>query len=160
MTQILKELMKFCRKVAGVDALKGYFAQELNPGPSVSTDEELEGASVLMSISRRLIKEITNQITSGTMPIRPSVSLQKLRFLIIRLIDTEHAGYHLSDGIGSASMLPREKGGVVDTKLRVYGTKNLRVVDLSVFPLHFGSHTQCAAYGLGEIAADIIKGLA
>lgn len=39
-------------------------------------------------------------------------------------------------------MLPREKNGVVDANLRVYGTKNIRVVDLSVVPLQVASHTQ------------------
>ncbi|KAJ3569075.1 hypothetical protein NP233_g5291 [Leucocoprinus birnbaumii] len=62
--------------------------------------------------------------------------------------------------IGSASMLPRDKNGVVDSKLKVYGTRNLRIADLSIVPLHIGSHIQCVAYGIGEIAADIIKGLA
>lgn len=40
-------------------------------------------------------------------------------------------------------MLPKDKGGVVDHTLKVYGTTNLRVVDLSVVPLHVGTHTQC-----------------
>lgn len=39
-------------------------------------------------------------------------------------------------------MLARELDGVVDPKLRVYGTKNIRVVDLSVVPLHIAAHTQ------------------
>ncbi|KLO08738.1 GMC oxidoreductase [Schizopora paradoxa] len=60
--------------------------------------------------------------------------------------------------IGTASMLPRELDGVVDPSLRVYGTKNIRVVDLSVVPLHIAAHTQATAYTIGEIAADIIKG--
>ena len=30
--------------------------------------------------------------------------------------------------VGTASMLPREDGGVVDSSLKVYGTDNLRVV--------------------------------
>lgn len=40
-------------------------------------------------------------------------------------------------------MLPREKNGVVNPQLIVYGTKNLRVADLSIIPVHFASHTQC-----------------
>lgn len=32
-------------------------------------------------------------------------------------------------------MLPRELDGVVDSRLVVYGTANLRVVDLSIMPL-------------------------
>ena len=39
-------------------------------------------------------------------------------------------------------MLPKEKGGVVDPELRVYGTKNIRVADLSIVPLHVAAHTQ------------------
>jgi choline dehydrogenase-like flavoprotein len=45
-----------------------------------------------------------------------------------------------TDTAGAASMLPKDKGGVVDPTLKVYGTTNLRVVDLSVVPLHFASH--------------------
>jgi len=59
---------------------------------------------------------------------------------------------------GSCSMLPREKGGVVDNKLKVYGTTGLRVVDLSVLPLHVMAHTQGTVYAMAEQAADIIKG--
>lgn len=32
-------------------------------------------------------------------------------------------------------MMPRGDGGVVDPKLKVYGTANVRVVHASVFPL-------------------------
>ncbi|KAF9558401.1 alcohol oxidase [Agrocybe pediades] len=60
--------------------------------------------------------------------------------------------------VGVCSMLPREDGGVVDTKLKVYGTTNLRVADVSIIPLQFGAHLQATAYAIGEIAADIIKG--
>ena len=56
-------------------------------------------------------------------------------------------------------MLPKDKGGVVDPQLRVYGTRGLRVVDLSVIPLAPAAHTQCPVYALAEQAADIIKGV-
>jgi len=61
--------------------------------------------------------------------------------------------------VGPCSMLPLEDGGVVDSRLKVYNTTNIRVVNLSVVPLHIGSHTQSLAYALGEQAADIIRGL-
>ncbi|EKM59947.1 uncharacterized protein PHACADRAFT_206164 [Phanerochaete carnosa HHB-10118-sp] len=59
---------------------------------------------------------------------------------------------------GTCSMTPRDKGGVVDHELRVHGTNNLRVVDLSIVPLHVAAHTQSVAYAIAEQAADIIKG--
>lgn len=39
-------------------------------------------------------------------------------------------------------MMPKDKNGVVDPTLKVYGTNNLRVVDLSIVPLHFAAHPQ------------------
>ncbi|KAJ7141591.1 alcohol oxidase [Mycena filopes] len=62
--------------------------------------------------------------------------------------------------VGSCSMLPLADGGVVDRKLKVYNTSNIRVVDLSIIPLHIGAHTQATAYALAELAADIIQGQA
>ncbi|KAK8109067.1 GMC oxidoreductase [Apiospora sp. TS-2023a] len=58
---------------------------------------------------------------------------------------------------GSCAMLPREKGGVVDHELRVYGTRNVRVVDASVFPLQPLGNTQSVVYAVAERAADMIK---
>jgi choline dehydrogenase len=59
--------------------------------------------------------------------------------------------------IGTASMLPKDEGGVVDTKLKVYGTKNLRVVDASIFPLHVQGNIMSLVYAVAERAAEIIK---
>ncbi|PPQ82838.1 LOW QUALITY PROTEIN: hypothetical protein CVT25_009213 [Psilocybe cyanescens] len=57
--------------------------------------------------------------------------------------------------IGSCSMLPFADGGVVDTKLKtlyqVYNTSNLRVVDVSIVPLHVSAHVQAIAFAIGEI---------
>lgn len=62
--------------------------------------------------------------------------------------------YHV---LGTASMLPRNQNGVVDPNLLVYGTSNVRVVDLSVVPLHLSTHPQSVAYAIAEKAADIIN---
>lgn len=61
--------------------------------------------------------------------------------------------YHYA---GTCAMLPREDGGVVDARLRVHGTRGLRVVDVSITPVLIGSHTQTVAYGIAERAAEII----
>lgn len=60
-------------------------------------------------------------------------------------------------GTGSTSMMPRDLGGVVDTHLRVYGTKNLHIVDAGIIPLVPAAHLQAPVYAIAEKAADIIK---
>ncbi|KAI9803690.1 MAG: hypothetical protein M1833_000602 [Piccolia ochrophora] len=59
--------------------------------------------------------------------------------------------------IGTCAMMPSHLGGVVDTRLRVYGTKNLRVADASIIPLHGKGNLVSLMYAIGEIAADMIK---
>ncbi|KAI0280314.1 alcohol oxidase, partial [Russula aff. rugulosa BPL654] len=102
------ESVKFTRRIAQQEPFKRIFKEELFPGPSVETDEEIIG----------FVKEYF-----GT---------------------TCHT-------VGSCSMLPREDGGVVDNKLKVYGTTNIRVMDISIVPLHVAAHTQATAYAIGEL---------
>lgn len=58
--------------------------------------------------------------------------------------------------VGTCAMLPKSKGGVVDSRLRVYGVKNLRVVDASIMPVLISAHMQTAVYGIAEMAAEMI----
>jgi choline dehydrogenase-like flavoprotein len=57
----------------------------------------------------------------------------------------------------SCAMGRREWGGVVDSRLRVYGVQGLRVVDASVFPLIPAAHLSASVYAVAERAADLIK---
>ncbi|CAG9987339.1 unnamed protein product [Clonostachys byssicola] len=58
---------------------------------------------------------------------------------------------------GSCGMRPKDKGGVVDSELRVYGVKGVRVVDASIFPLEPAGNIQSLVYAVAEKAADLIK---
>ncbi|KAK5709469.1 hypothetical protein LTR17_019744 [Elasticomyces elasticus] len=58
---------------------------------------------------------------------------------------------------GTCRMLPRNEGGVVDGRLRVYGVDGLRVIDASIFPVIPDNHTQGPGYMVAEKAADTIK---
>ncbi|KAL3483019.1 glucose-methanol-choline oxidoreductase [Aspergillus germanicus] len=71
------------------------------------------------------------------------------------LRDTAKTAYHFC---GTAAMLPWEKGGVVDERLKVYGTTNLRVCDASVFPLIPAANIMSSVYAVAERGADIIRG--
>ncbi|KAF8140819.1 alcohol oxidase [Mycena galopus ATCC 62051] len=59
--------------------------------------------------------------------------------------------------VGTAAMLPKSDGGVVDPSLRVYGTSNIRVIDASIIPIQLSAHTQATVYAIAEKAADMIK---
>ena len=58
--------------------------------------------------------------------------------------------------ISTAKMAPREEYGVVDENLNVWGTKGLKLADLSIPPMNVGANTNNTAMFVGEKAADII----
>lgn len=81
------------------------------------------------------------------------------------LSDLDHAKEVVKDRLytcfhpaGTCAMLPKEIGGVVDSELKVYGTKNLRVVDASILPLEPSGNIQSTVYAVAERAADLIMG--
>lgn len=58
--------------------------------------------------------------------------------------------------LGTCSMKPLKDGGVVDSALNVYGTRGLKVADLSIVPRNVGANTNNTALAVGEKAALII----
>jgi choline dehydrogenase-like flavoprotein len=57
---------------------------------------------------------------------------------------------------GTCAMKPFDKGGVLDGDLNVFGTRGLKVADLSITPENVGANTNNTALAVGEKAAVII----
>ncbi|KAJ3566881.1 hypothetical protein NP233_g6722 [Leucocoprinus birnbaumii] len=62
-----------------------------------------------------------------------------------------------SHEVGTMAMMPQEFGGVVDTRFKVYGISNARVVDASIIPMPLSAHLMSTTYMLGEKAATLIR---
>jgi len=58
--------------------------------------------------------------------------------------------------LGTCAMKPRERDGVVDSHLSVYGVRGLKVADLSIAPANVSANTYSTALVIGEKAAVII----
>jgi choline dehydrogenase-like flavoprotein len=69
------------------------------------------------------------------------------------LKETATTNYH---PCGTCSMTPERDGGVVDSRLRVYGTANLRIVDASIFPIIPRGNIISTVYAVAEKGADMI----
>ncbi|KAF8127076.1 alcohol oxidase [Boletus edulis] len=108
----------------------------------------------LVKFVKKLVKTAPLSDILDENDIRPGPSVKTDEDIAEWLKKESETTHHT---IGTCSMLPLEDDGVVDLTLRVYGTTNLRVVDLSIVPLHVGSHTQTIVYAIAEQAADIIK---
>lgn len=87
--------------------------------------------------------------TDMALPSRNATDAQWKAFVEGNITPVQH-------GVGTASLMPRELGGVVDPTLRVYGTRNVRVVDASIIPLEHNGHLMATVYAIAERAADII----
>ncbi|KAF9463827.1 glucose oxidase [Collybia nuda] len=59
--------------------------------------------------------------------------------------------------VGTAAMMKRSLGGVVNAQLKIYDTTNVRVVDASMLPMQISAHLSATLYGVAEKAADLIK---
>ncbi|RDB20671.1 Alcohol dehydrogenase [acceptor] [Hypsizygus marmoreus] len=87
-------------------------------------------------------------------PIVPDSTVQTEDDFIHYVNSQSQSEHHF---IGTSAMTLRSLGGVVDPSLRVYGTSNVRVADLSIIANLPGIHTVSLAYMVAERAAEIIK---
>lgn len=122
----------------------------------MATDFDLQILTAVGRLSQKsfatapLSDLIADNLSPGyaTLPLNAS-DAQWARFLNSNVLNALHV-------VGSCAMLPLELGGVVDEKVKVHGTKNVRVVDASIIPSQLSGHTMGPVYGVAEKAAVII----
>ena len=72
---------------------------------------------------------------------------------IRQFVRDEAWGHH---ACGTCAMKPKDQDGVIDSKFRVYGTENLRIIDASIFPRIPGYFILTSIYMAAEKAAEDI----
>ncbi|KAF2762311.1 alcohol oxidase [Pseudovirgaria hyperparasitica] len=153
------------------------------PGGSVQNLHCASRGTIMIDVANPQGEMIVDY-RAGTNPIDIDVMVENIKFMRRFMTTGELAQYEaveLSPGIsfdddeklagwarehiipsvfhpvGTAAMMPRELGGVVDDKLLVYGVQGLSVVDASIMPTIVGATTSMTVYAVAEKAADMIK---
>ncbi|KAJ6602071.1 hypothetical protein DFH09DRAFT_1270828 [Mycena vulgaris] len=142
----------FSRGYVHITSNSVFNAPDINPNYlSVSYDADILRAAFKYVRQIMGTVPINSVIAGETFPGSGTTADVDIDYYIAHNSGTE---YH---PIGTNSMIPLALGGVVNTTLVVYGTANVRVVDVSVVPLSPSAHTMATAYGIAERAADLIK---
>ncbi|KAJ7896315.1 hypothetical protein B0H14DRAFT_3853704 [Mycena olivaceomarginata] len=142
----------FSRGYVHITSNSVFNAPDINPNYlSVSYDADIMRAAFKYVRQIMSTAPINSVIAGETFPGSGTTADVDIDYYIAHNSGTE---YH---PIGTNSMMPLALGGVVNTTLVVYGTANVRVVDVSVVPLNPSAHTMATAYGIAERAADLIK---
>jgi choline dehydrogenase-like flavoprotein len=61
-----------------------------------------------------------------------------------------------SHPVSTCAMMSQDLGGVVDSEGKVYATRNVRIVDASVFPTQISGHLSASVYAIAGKIADIM----
>lgn len=108
---------------------------------------DLEGVVDGIEIARKMTDALPDLVSHEELPGGNKINRDDLK----QFVRDEAWGHH---ACGTCAMKPRDEGGVIDSKFRVYGTKNLRVVDASIFPKIPGFFIVTSIYVAAEKAAD------
>ncbi|KAF8986906.1 hypothetical protein BDQ17DRAFT_1375624, partial [Cyathus striatus] len=122
--------------------------------PNYLTDTQDFSLLVNMSMVLRRIWSPATVKQFASTEVLPGANVQSDEDFVNFVTDNYMAITH---PIGSLAMLPRDMGGAVDSNLRVYGVRGVRVVDASVLPIQISAHPSSTVYGIAEKAADLIR---
>ena len=122
-----------------------HYLDEGNCPPADDLDAVVTG----IRFGRKVADAIGDRIAEEEAPGRHLYTDDDLK----RYIKDNAWGHH---ACGTCAMKPENRGGVVDSRFRVHGIRNLRVVDASVFPRIPGYFIVTPIYMIAEKAADVI----
>ncbi|WP_027551175.1 GMC family oxidoreductase [Bradyrhizobium sp. Cp5.3] len=120
-----------------------HYLSEGNCDPGPDFDAMVTG----IRVGRKVADALGKMVVEEEVPGRHLYTDGQLR----RHVEDNAWGHH---ACGTCAMKPEDQGGVVDSKFRVHGLRNLRVVDASVFPRIPGYFIVTAVYMIAEKAAD------
>ncbi|KAF9567995.1 alcohol oxidase [Agrocybe pediades] len=103
------------------------------------------------------VREVMLSETLAPIVIReafPGLQAQSDADILTAIQTVAHPIYQAS---GTCAMRQLSDEGVVDPTLKVYGVKNLRVIDASIMPIIPSANTMAPTYMIAEKGADLIK---
>jgi choline dehydrogenase-like flavoprotein len=112
----------------------------------------------LVELARKLYSQPPLSTFNNPVELTPGCSV-----LPLNATNADYRAFFDSSGtavwhaVGTAAMMSKDLGGVVDRNMIVYGTENLRVVDASAVPFEVNGHPTSTIYPIAERAADLIK---
>ncbi|GJJ09733.1 hypothetical protein Clacol_003957 [Clathrus columnatus] len=131
-TKVTVKAAQFVRRAMSKSPMKHFINNIVEPPANITTDEEMEEEKAIS--------------------IQHPIGMSSFGTSFYKALTRSDYPMH----IGTAPMAPRFIGGVVDSRLRVYGTSNVRVADASVIPIQLSTHPQATVYAIANKAADII----
>lgn len=151
-TMAQAQAAKLGAKLPKTGPLSGLLSGRIQPSPDVLPENATDAQW------REYIRttcEPTADLRDSSQGLEDPIDRQNSGWLIHwKHIYIAGLAYH---NIGTASMMSKDLGGVVNPELKVYGTANVRVVDMSIIPMQLTGHPVAILYAVAERAADIIK---
>jgi choline dehydrogenase len=114
---------------------------------------DIDRIVTMIKISRAIYATHAMQDGLGLVEISPGPDVADDEALRQWILDNTGSYYHF---VGSCKM-GTDRMAVVDTSLRVYGTRGLRIVDASVMPTIPAGNTHATTVMIAERAAELIR---
>ncbi|XP_014292943.1 glucose dehydrogenase [FAD, quinone] [Halyomorpha halys] len=106
-------------------------------------------------LQTKSMQRIGAQLITTLLPLCSNYTVMSDEYALCLLQQYSVTIYH---SVGSCKMGPdNDPAAVVDPRLRVYGIKNLRVIDASIMPVVTSGNTNAPTIMIGERASDFIK---